>query len=86
MSRRRPWARARAGAGRRGGAGGRRELLGRRWRHRAAAARRWRRRFLGGGGWSYASDGRERENEPTRAWGRRLKCFISDGPLGDRRT
>jgi hypothetical protein len=38
MSRRRPRARAWARAGRRGRAGGRRELLGRQWRHRAAAA------------------------------------------------
>jgi hypothetical protein len=38
VSRRRPWARARARARRRGGAGGRRELLGRRWRHRAATS------------------------------------------------
>jgi hypothetical protein len=42
MSRRRPRARARARAGRRGGARGRRELLGRGWRHRAAVPRRQR--------------------------------------------
>jgi hypothetical protein len=52
-----------------------------------------RQRRLVGGGSSisaaaafHASDGRDRENEPTRARGRRLKSFISDGPLGDRRT
>jgi hypothetical protein len=28
----------------------------------------------------------DRENEPTRARGRRLNSLIPDGPLGDRRT
>jgi hypothetical protein len=50
-------------------------------RARARAGREVAGSCLGGGGWSYASDGREdRENEPTRVRGRRLKSFISDGP------
>jgi hypothetical protein len=48
-------------------AGGRRELIGRRWSYRAAAAAR------------HTRAGEKTENEPTRARGRQLNSFISDG-------
>jgi hypothetical protein len=82
MSRRWPRARAqaRARAGRRGRVGGHRELLGRRWRHRATAIPR--RRRLG-----IREHGREdRENELTRARGRRLNKLMSDSLSASRRT
>jgi hypothetical protein len=81
MSRRQPRARARARAGRRGGAGGRQELLGRWWRHRAAAAvpRRWRLLIC-------EHRREDRENKPTQARGHRLNSFISEGLIGDRQT
>jgi hypothetical protein len=51
------------------------------------------RRRLGGGGSGFSAAaarhtraGEKTKNEPTRAWGRRLNSFISDGPLGDRQT